>query len=156
MKQKIPIVIGLFIILCPLLLRAETASVITKENAIREYCKFFAPVKARIRYLDTLEILSSEGDWFRVKFKAVEGCIHRGAIEKKVVTGSGLPFSRKSPGLSESEAALAGKGFNPQVESSFKQKHPEMKYHLVDTIEKFTMSDRDLSQFMTTGGLKLP
>lgn len=156
MKRKISIVISLFVMLCPLLLRAETASVITKENAIREYCKFFAPVKARVKYFDTLEILFPEGDWFRVKFKAIEGCIHRGAIEKKVVSGAGLPFFRKSPGLSESEAALAGKGFNPQVESSFKQKHPEMKYHLVDAIEKVTLSDRELSQFMTNGGLTLP
>jgi hypothetical protein len=156
MRIKFLITLSLLIILAPVLLLAETATVITKENAIREYCKFFAPVKAQVRYNDVLEILSTEGDWYKVQFGQSTGCIHKTAVDKRTASASGSFFSRKGSGVSENEAALAGKGFNPQVESSYKQKHPEMKYHLVDNIEKLLVSDREIEQFVTQGGLRQP
>jgi hypothetical protein len=156
MKIKVFSLIILSAILIPVLVLAETATVITKENAIREYCKFFAPVKAHMKYNDSLEILSPEGDWFKVKFKSVVGCIHKSAVEKKTVSIWGSTQPSKGPGVSESEATLAGKGFNPQVESSYKKKHPEMKYNLVDNIEKSEISDKDLARFVVNGGLKQP
>jgi hypothetical protein len=156
MKIKIAIAAAMIVVICPVFLLAETVTVITKENAIREYCKFFAPVKAQVRYNDTLEIISVEGDWYKVQFGPSAGCIHKTAVDKRTGSASGSFFSRKGSGVTENEAALAGKGFNPQVESSYKQKHPEMKYHLVDNIERFLVSDREIEQFVVQGGLRQP
>lgn len=158
MKPRSFLTIGILSILLPLVVTAESTTVITKENAIRESCKFVAPVKAQVRYNDVLEIISTEGDWFKVRFKTVQGCIHKTGVEKKTVSTAGSFFPRKSSGVSESEASLAGKGFNLQVESSYKQKHPEMKYNLVDYVEKLDtqVSDKDFAQFITRGGLKQP
>jgi len=64
-------------------LLAETVTVITKDNAIREYAKFFAPVKANVKYNDRLEILATEGDWYRVRYGASDGYIHKSAVEKR-------------------------------------------------------------------------
>ena len=47
-------------------LYADTAIIITQENAIREDCKFFAPVKANVRYGDVIEVISQDGEWVRV------------------------------------------------------------------------------------------
>ncbi len=134
---------------------AETARVITKENAVREYCKFFAPVKAKVKYNDVLTIKSAEGDWFKVKYKNVEGCIHKSAIDQKEVDVSGASASGKSS-ATESEVSLAGKGFNPQVEASYKSKHPEANYRAVDAAESYNVPDSKISDFINSGRLNQP
>ncbi len=134
---------------------AETVTVITKDNAIREYAKFFAPVKASVKYNDKLEVLSTEGDWLRVRYGSQVGYIHKSAVEARVASAASS-YSRKRSSVSESEAALAGKGFNPQVEASYKKQHPEMKFYLVDNIERYTLPDREVAQFITNGGLRQP
>jgi len=148
---------GLFItFFVPLLLSAESVTIITKENAIREYCKFFAPVKANVKYNDKLDILSQQGDWLKVRFIKAEGCIHKTAVESKTASLVNLPLSGSSGRVSENEAALAGKGFTPQVEASYRAKHPEMKYYLVDKVEAINVPDKDLALFINSGGLKQP
>ena len=55
---------------------------------------------------------------------------------------------------SSDEAALAGKGFTPEVESSYKQKHPEMKFAEVDKVESYKVDAATLQTFIKEGGLK--
>ncbi len=152
-KALIIVLFGLFLI--PAVVSAEMAKVITKENAIRKDCKFFSSVKAKVKYEDDLEILSQEGDWFKVKFGKTKGCIHKSAIEKKEFSLAGL-LGSSSEDTSSDEVALAGKGFNPQVESSYKKKHPDLNFGLVDEIEGYTVSDKRLKSFIKKGGLTLP
>src|SRR3972149_3005817 len=88
-------------------LHAETATVITKQTAIRESCRFFSPVKATVHYDDVLEIISKEGDWYRVQFKGFQGCIHKSSIKKREI------FFHHAIGLEKQfkwvdEVALAG------------------------------------------------
>ncbi len=137
------------------LANADTLSVITKENAIREDCRFFSPIKAKVRYNDILDVTSIEGDWFRVKFKNLKGCIHKSAVEKKQFSLSGL-FVSKEASASRDEVALAGKGFNPQVENAYKKNHPEMNYHDVEIIEGYNVSEESLKKFIQNGGLNFP
>ncbi len=152
--KRIVIITMVFLFVATAVL-AETVTVITKENTIREYNKFFSPVKAYVKYNDKLEVLSINGDWYKVKFGPSIGYIHKTAVEKRTASSPGL-FSRKGSGVSESEAALAGKGFNPQVEASYKSKHPEMKFYLVDNIERFIVPDREVTVFIANGGLVQP
>jgi hypothetical protein len=156
MKSRTAAVI-LIILLAPVPVFAEQASVITKENAVHEYCRFFAPVVAPVRYKDILEIVSPQGDWFKVRYKEAEGCIHKAAIEKRTASFSGAALPGKGTGaVSESEAALAGKGFNPQVEASYRKKYPAMRYSLVDSIEHDKVSEKEIAFFITSGGLNKP
>lgn len=154
MMKKV-ILLSLILTFAATALLAETVTVITKENAIREYARFFAPVKANVRYNDRLEALSMEGDWYKVKYGPSIGYIHRSAVEKRAVAAP-ASYSRKGSSVSESEAALAGKGFNPQVEASYKRQHPDMKFHLVDSIERYPVADRDVERFIVAGGLRQP
>lgn len=156
MKSRTAAII-LIILLAPVLVFAEQATVITKENAVREYCRFFAPVVAPVRYKDLLDIVSPQGDWFKVRYKAAEGCIHKTAIEKRTASFSGTTLPGKGTGaVSESEAALAGKGFNPQVEASYRKKYPAMRYSLVDGIERDKVSEKEVALFIAGGGLNQP
>lgn len=133
---------------------AETARIVTKENAIRQDCRFFAPVKAKVRYNDSVTIQGQSGDWFRVSFKGVKGCIHKSALEEKGFSLSGLGGSGAP--VSSNEVSLAGKGFNPQVEASYKGRHPEMNFSTVDGIEKYQVSPEALQEFFEEGGLNQP
>lgn len=115
---------------------AETVRVITKENAIRAECRFFAPIKAKIYYSDVMDVASIEGDWLGVKFKNVKGCIHKTAVEEKQFLLSNI-FNKQKTSATGDEVALAGKGFNPQVENAYRKDHPEMNYHAVDLIVSY-------------------
>lgn len=154
MKIVVSFLSCLFVFFIPVFLHAEKAKVITKSNAIREECRFFSPVKENVYYNDVLEILSEEGDWFRVKFNDIEGCIHKTAIEKKKIKLHQIFGARG--GTTSEEVALAGKGFNPQVERSYRDKHPEMKFYLVDHIEGYQVTESQVVKFIDRGGLRLP
>ncbi len=133
---------------------AETVTVITKENAIRESPKFFSQVKALVKYGDRLNVVNKEEDWYKVKFRNISGYIHNTAVEKRVVSSySGYSPSKSA---SEGEITLAGKGFNPEVERAYKNKYPQMRYDLVDRIEKYELAENELIYFIKTGGLLEP
>ena len=55
---------------------------------------------------------------------------------------------------SSDEVALAGKGFTPEVESSYRSKHPEMNFAEVDKIESFKVDPASLQTFIKEGDLK--
>ena len=133
----------------------DVLRVVTKENAIRQYCRFFAPVNAMVRYDDKLEFVSKEGDWFRVRFENTDGCIHKSAVEKKTF---GLLDLMGPSEAGADEVALAGKGFNPQVEQSFREENQatESHYLTLDRIERYHIPPENLEQFIRQGGLNLP
>ena len=136
------------------LLAADTVRVVTRENAIRQDCRFVAPVKAKVRYGDQLAVVAKSGDWYRVTFKGAKGCIHRSAVEEKSVKLGRV--SGKGGGATSDEVSLAGKGFNPQVESSYKGKHPELDFSAVDVIEQYQVPPDTLQEFLKSGGLAVP
>lgn len=147
-------VIFLIPFLFPTSLFAQTLQVITKENSLREYPRFFAPIKAFLKYGDILELLHRENDWYYVRFRGFVGYVHSSAVERRAFS-SPSPF-RSTSTVTEGEIALAGKGFNPQVEQSFREKNPQLRYDLVERIEKFAVSDNDLFRFLYEGGLREP
>lgn len=154
MKKIIYLPIFLMTVLSFVPAGAENVRVVTKENAIREQCRFLSGVKAKVSYNDSLEKKGAEGDWIKVKFKGVSGCIHKSAVDEKTVSLSGVAGSGSK--ASADEVALAGKGFNPQVEESFKKNHPDLDFRIVDKIEKYQLSEESLRDFISNGGLNQP
>jgi hypothetical protein len=155
------LIISIFLMVAlgaPVASGAGTVRVATKENAVREQCRFFAPVVVKVQYGDPLEVTSTEGDWLRVRFEEDEGCIHKSAItEKKIkIKRSVSEKSEPSGGTSHEEVALAGKGFNPAVEEQYKLQNPEMDFAAIDDIEGYTVSQESLAEFIEEGGLKEP
>lgn len=140
----------------PVLACAETATVLVKENAIRESCKFFAPVKVAVYAGNVLEILSQNGDWFQVRFNNIQGCIHRSAIEKKSVSLTDKLLGPQKPSVAGDEVALAGKGFNPQVEEAYKKKNSGMNYAAVNNLEGYKIPENKVQEFAASGKLNLP
>ncbi|MGB9710645.1 MAG: SH3 domain-containing protein [Thermodesulfovibrio sp.] len=154
MKSRIIFNVAVLFFLFTTLLWADTITVVTKENAIREAPRFFAPVKAYVKYGDILNVIGKERDWYRVKFKNLSGYIHKTAVEKRSVTSYGNYTNSTAP--SEGEITLAGKGFNPQVERQYRSNHPQMPYNLVERIEKYSIPEKEIISFIKNGGLSEP
>ena len=66
------------------------------------------------------------------------------------VAGVGRGDGREA--ASGSEVALAGKGFNPEVEAEYK-KDPTLNYAAVDAMEAHVVQPAALSSFIAQGGL---
>jgi hypothetical protein len=98
------------------------------------------------------------GDWYKVEYQGKSGWINRQAFPAPQ-TGSkmslpGLLFGAPVKQTSSDEVALAGKGFTPEVESSYRTKHPEMNFAQVDKIESFKVEPAALQAFIKEGDLK--
>lgn len=133
---------------------AETVRVITKENAVREECRFFAPIKMTVRYGDMLETTGQQGDWFRVQARGVSGCIHKTAVSARGGSISGPMGS--SRGASHDETALAGKGFDQQTENAYRQQNATLNYAGVDWVERISIPSDRVQNFVIWGGLRQP
>ena len=66
----------------------------------------------------------------------------------------GLLTGTPAKQTSSDEAALAGKGFTPEVETGYRSKHPEMDFAQVDKIETFKVDPAALQAFIKEGDLK--
>ena len=108
-----------------------------------------------VHYNDRLEVLSQEGDWLQVRFNGIEGCIHKSAVEQQKITLSDLNLGRKSS-TTEDEVALAGKGFNPEVEEAYQGENPELSFETVDRIESYSLTEGKQIAFIEGGELNLP
>jgi hypothetical protein len=113
---------------------AATLKIITQEAVIRKDKRFFAPVVARVPYGEMVEELERQGDWLRVNYRGQQGWIHISVVQEqkfRLLTGE------KAAEPSRDEVALAGKGFTPEVERSFSDKNPRMRFDLVDYVQSY-------------------
>ncbi len=105
-----------------------------------------------------VNVVSQNGDWYKVEYQGKEGWINRQAFPAPQKGSKfGLPamlFGSPVKETSSDEAALAGKGFTSEVESSYQQKHPEMKFAEVDKVESYKVDAATLQAFIKEGGLK--
>ena len=102
-----------------------------------------------------VQIVQQSGEWYQVEYQGQQGWLPQQAFPgaKKFDLSSVL----KGKAVQESktdEVALAGKGFTPEVEADYRQKHPNLNYAQVDQVEKFEVSPGELQTFIREGGLQ--
>lgn len=112
--------------------------------------KFIGPAAGSVSRGDQLTIREIKGDWYKVT-GAKSGWINRtSVVEGKVALSS-------SPGgggaASRDEVELAGRGFTPDVEDEYRDKHPDLDFGHVDAIEKTSIDFTELEAFVAEGGL---
>jgi hypothetical protein len=150
-----PVLLVTFLVFCiTSAASAATVYVVTKEDSVREDCRFFAPIKLKVRYGEAIETSSQEGDWFRVTARGVRGCVHRMAIQSQSPQLSGSAGA--SRGASRDEVALAGKGFNPETEAALRNKGGGYHYSAVDWLERVELAPDRVQKFVVDGGLRQP
>ncbi len=133
---------------------AKMMSVQVKKGAVRSNPGFMGGVVANLSYGDRVETLEEKGAWTRIAIPGGkgEGWIHGSALtKKKIVLKAGADDVRQA--ASSDELALAGKGFNQQVEKEFKSRNPNVDYAWIDKMETFRVSQSRMRQFVRQGNL---
>jgi hypothetical protein len=105
-----------------------------------------------------VNVETQAGDWYKVEYEGKAGWLNRQAFGKPQASSGfslpGLLTGKPVKETSSDEVALAGKGFTPEVENSYRSKHPEMNFAQVDKIESFTVPPAKLQAFIKEGDLK--
>jgi len=159
MRARRIVTLSLLLLATVVLIAADTLperSVIVKETPVRDKASFTGRILGKLVYTDRVQIVEmpAGASWVKVRLAArkLEGWVHVSALAKdeKPVVKAGS--ENVAAGASGSEVALAGKGFNPEVEAEYK-KNPSLDYAAVDAMEAYTVQPAALSAFITQGGL---
>jgi hypothetical protein len=130
------------------IVRGGTAWISVKTANIKSGTGFFASSRGTMAYADQVTILQVSGNWAEVRSKAdsaLSGWTALSNLSARRIVASGT-------GASASEIALAGKGFNQEVENSYKSSG-KFNYAEVDKTEAIKVSRDELHKFVTEGRL---
>jgi uncharacterized protein YraI len=153
-KRPIPLTLAIcLLILIVSLLVAETLTVKVQSTSLRNSPKFYAPAVQTLNAGDKVEKIADQSGWIQVKTAGgVVGWVHSSAVE---VPKFDLMASNKGlkTQASADEVALAGKGFNKQVEESYRAKHKDVSFVWVDKMLQIKIAAAQVEEFMKKGKL---
>ncbi len=131
---------------------ATNKSIQVRKSQLRKTPSFLGKIKATVHYGDRLSVLEETDSWSKVNANGIQGWLHSSALTTKeiVLNPNAGDVSRAAD---SDEIALAGKGFNKQVEDKFRQKNKHANFKLVDKMEKNTISQEDIEAFLQEGNL---
>lgn len=137
----------------------ELFTVKIREASVRSGPKPFRPIVATVKYGEKVEVVTPAKDgWLEVSAPGGKrGFLHESAVTDKEVTKAegGAKGTGGKSSASSDEVALAGKGFNPQVEARYRADHKELEeaYRKVDAMEKRNVPGEELEAFLRDGQL---
>lgn len=132
---------------------AASMTVQVREVDVKSQPNYMSSSVGKLGFGSKVETSSEEGSWVRISEPS--GWIPKTSITKRSVdVNTDQKFSGRS--ASHDETALAGKGFNPQVEAQYKKDNPSMvsAYSKVDWLETQTIPLPVLQLFAASGKLK--
>ena len=131
----------------------QLMSVQVKTTNLRAAPSFVGKAGATLAYGDRVEVTGTQGPWSQVIAPGGRtGWLHTSALSaKKIVLKSGQETARTK--ASNDELALAGKGFNSDVEGEFKKQHRDIDFTWIDRMEKMRVSSADMEAFLKEGSV---
>jgi len=129
-------------------------SVQVKRGDIRATPAFLGKIVSSLEYGDRVEVLESRDGWMRIgpTSKSSSGWIHSSALtSKRIVLQSGSRDAQVT--ASGGELALAGKGFNAEVEAEFKARNRNLDFSVIDRMQATKISQEQIAAFLKEGGL---
>jgi len=129
---------------------AKTMSVAIRDAQLRETPSFLGKIVGPAPYAQQVEIVEEKGDWDKVAAPGGStGWLHVSALsDKKLALASGAGDA--SQAVSGKEMALAGKGFNAQVEAEYRRGHGA-GYEWIDKMGKVAYPPEALMAFLAQG-----
>ncbi len=129
----------------------EFMSIQVRNGALRSRPSCLGKVTTEVQYGTQVTINAERGPWIKVTDPAGNtGWIHESALTERkleLVSGS-VPAGT---GASTDEIALAGKGFNSQVENEYKKGKPGDGFKWVDKMEALVITPEEAGIFLATG-----
>lgn len=131
----------------------RTMSVTVKEVEIRSSPSFLGAIVARLSYGDNVRVRKEQGSWVEVDIPDSRdtGWIHSSALERKRIV-FGASTDAVATEATSGEIALAGKGFNKEVEEKFIEE-TDLDFSRIDRMEALIIPFEDISDFLSEGGL---
>jgi len=132
----------------------KAMSVQVKQGQVRATPSFLGKIVATLSYGDRVEALEDKNGWMKIvpPGNKAPGWMHASALtEKKIVFKAGS--KEAETGASGGELALAGKGFNADVEAEFKSKHKDIDFTWIDRMEEIKAPPGKISAFLREGQL---
>lgn len=129
-------------------------SVQVREGVLRNRASFLGTVTGTLAYGDRVSVGQRQAGWCEVvgSPSGATGWLHESALTpKRIVLGSGMDDART--GASGEEVALAGKGFNKEVEAEYKKQNQALDYAWVDRMLEYQIPQVQLVEFLQQGGL---
>lgn len=126
-------------------------SVQVKSSQIRASPSFLGGILAEIKYGDRVAVVDEQNGWMKVSLPdGRQGWVHGSALtRKKIVLSAGTTDS--TSGASADELALAGKGFNSDVEAEFRAQNKDLDFTWVDRMEKIVIDLKTIQRFLEEG-----
>ena len=151
-KPKFAVVILAASIAVLAIAAADVLIVKIQATQLRRNPQFFAPGVLALKAGDKLEKVSEASGWIQVKTPTgLVGWVHSSAVgTSKFALASGANMQTQA---SASEVALAAKGFNKQVEDSYRAKHSEANFTAVDAMFLVKVSLTQIEDFLKKGRL---
>jgi hypothetical protein len=132
----------------------DTVGISVREAELRSGTGFLSRILSKLQYLDEVTILSDpENGWLEVEVVSTgeRGWIHASGVaepeELQIGTGG------TAGGATNREIALAGRGFNEQVEEQIKADE-DLDFSVVDEMESFILETEEAVQFLVVAGLE--
>jgi len=154
MKQKIRF--ALFIALALVgsaVYAADVAYIQVKETQLRESASFVAKIVATIPYGTKVTVLKTAAAWKQVSLAdGKTGWLSASALSSKALALKA--GENRDTTASSQEVALAGKGFNAQVEAEYKAGNPALDFATIDRMESIKVSPDQMKDFLNAAALK--
>ena len=154
-RQRIVLLLGLLLIAGPVLAaKSKSMSVQVQTCELRATPSRLGKVVAQVKYGDRLTVQEAQGEWKKVSTPdgGTTGWVHATALTpKKIVLSAGSKDAQVA--ASSDEMAMAGKGFNSDVEKQFKDKNKDVDFTWVDKMETFVAQPAQMQQFLETGNV---
>lgn len=137
----------------PVMAAPAQLTVQIEVGQLREKPSVFGKIITDVKYGDRLDIVTRQEPWIQVRTAdGKTGWMHQTSLTKKklALSAGAQDVGRTASG---EELAMAGKGFNSQVEADFKAKNQNIDFTWIDRMEKITVSERESLTFLKEGGL---
>ena len=135
--------------------KENTMSVQVREGQLRSAPSYLSRVLATLDYTTSVTILKEQGPWMLVRpaDSTTQGWMHSVSLTKKNLK---LESGDKdaTTAVSTDEQALAGKGFNSDVEAKFKERNAKINFAAVDKMETITIPIATITSFLKEGDVK--
>ena len=132
---------------------AQMMSVQVRTGQLRTKPAFLSKVVCNLAYGDRVALTEEQGDWRKVALTAggKSGWMHTSALTEQVIVLN--PTNKDvEAAASSDELALAGKGFNKQVEDQYRSQ-ANLDYSKVDEMEKIVVPPKYIQEFLAKGEL---
>lgn len=133
----------------------RTLNVQVQKAEVRASPSPLGAIVGSAAYGDTVQVLEEKGAWVKVALPGggTSGWIHQSALTRQRIrlrAGEEDAEVRASSG----EQALAGKGFNKDIEEAFKAKNQALNYAWVDRMIGYKVTPEQMRAFLQQGRLQ--